>query len=456
MIELTHEQCRQARLARDARFDGRFFVAVKTTGIFCRPVCPAMPPKESNVEYFFNAALASGAGYRPCLRCRPESAPGSWAWRGTESTLARAVRLIESGALQEQRLPALCERLGVSDRYLRQLFQQQIGLSPKTYAQVHQLMFAKQLLHNSHLSITDIALASGFNSVRRFNDAMQKHWQLTPSELRRRATVPRANRLTLAYRPPLNWSHLLAFYRLRQVVGVESIDGDSYARTLQINHSYGWFRASPGDGHCLLLDFELSDLSQLRQWVAVVRRMLDLDADMATIEQHLHRTPLSSLLSEGLRIPGVASAWEAGIRAILGQQVSVKAAITQLNRFVHALGASLPGPEGLTRLFPTAQQVAQADLSFMPLPASRRTTLQQFAAFICDHPNAKVDDWLRIKGIGPWTVQYAKLRGLSDPDQFLHGDLIIKKTLATLPSVSLDQLTPWGSYATFHCWSHAS
>ncbi|EAR11295.1 AlkA N-terminal domain-containing protein [Reinekea blandensis] len=456
MEELTRAQCQQARMARDARFDGRFFVAVKTTGIFCRPICPAMLPKESNVDYYFNAALASAAGFRPCLRCRPDSAPGSWAWRGTQSTVHRALRLIETGALQEQTLPELCERLGVSDRYLRQLFQQQIGMSPKTYAQIQQLMFAKQLLHSSQLTVTDIAIASGFNSVRRFNDAFQKHWQLTPTDLRRQRTTSQSNQLTLAYRPPLNWEHLLAFYRLRQVTGVEQLDDQSYARTLELNQARGWFRVKPGKGHYLTLDFELSDLSQLRPWVATIRRMLDLDADIATIEHHLHQTPLRDILSEGVRIPGVASPWEAGIRAILGQQVSVKAAITQLNRFVTALGENVPGPEGLNRLFPTAQQAAKADLSFLPLPESRRATLHRFADFVSRTPDADINEWLTIKGIGPWTLQYAKLRGLSDPDQFLMGDLIIKKTLNALPPFSPDQLSPWGSYATFHCWNHAS
>lgn len=456
MTRLTVDQCRQARMARDARFDGRFFVAVKTTGIFCRPVCPAMLPKESNVEYFYNAMVAAAAGYRPCLRCRPESAPGSWAWRGTATTLHRAITLIEDGALQQKSVADLAGRLGVSDRYLRMLFRDQLGLSPKTYAQIHQLMFAKQLLQTSPLSITDIALSCGFNSVRRFNDAFRKHLRLTPRDIRRGHRTPSRNQLLLAYRPPLNWQHTLRFYKLRLAEGVETITGDRYARTCEIDGARGWFSIEPGEAHQLILTFELSDMTRLRALVTLVRRMFDLDADLATIEDHLRQTSLAPVLSEGLRIPGVASAWEAGVRAILGQQVSVKAAITQLNRLVQTLGTTFDPTAGLQRLFPSPAQVADADLSFLPLPESRRSTLTRFAAFIAETPDAAVDDWATIKGIGPWTLQYVKLRGLSEPDQFLAGDLVVRRELDSLPKVTPADVSPWGSYATFHCWEHAS
>ena len=450
----THRQFQQARLARDARFDGRFFVAVKTTGIFCRPICPAIPAKEANVDYFLNAAQAAQAGYRPCLRCRPDSAPGSWAWRGVETTFQRALTLIEQGALQEQSLPEMAERLGITDRYLRQLFQKHLGMSPKQYAQFQQLMFAKQLLHSSTLPIADIGLASGFNSVRRFNDAFRQILHLKPSDIRRRAT-PLTNEIQLAYRPPLNWQHTLAFYQMRLIDGVERIDGQRYQRTFQCQGSRGWFSIEPTEGHALLMQFAIDDISQLKPLVSQVRRMFDLDADILTIEQHLATTALKPILSQGLRIPGVWSTWEAGIRAILGQQVSVKAAITQLNRLVSEL-SPVADAHAQTRFFPTPAEIFDADLSFLKMPQSRKDTLSRFAVFVRDNPEAEVDDWINIKGIGPWTIQYARLRGLSESDCFLSTDLVVKKTLHSLAACQPDSLSPWGSYATFHCWNAQS
>jgi len=448
----TPSPFQRAREARDSRFDGRFFVAVKTTKIFCRPICPAPAALERNVEYFDHAAQASAAGYRPCIRCRPESAPGSWAWLGSATTLQRALILVEQGALQTATLAQLGARLGISDRYLRQLFRRHLGLGPKQYALHHQLMFAKQLLHNSNLSISDIGLASGFNSVRRFNDAFQKMLRLTPSQLRHQNAPSGVDRqLTLAFRPPLDWAHLLAFYRLRAVASVEQVGTDSYERTFQLNNRSGSLRVEPASPTTLRMTFQLEDMSQLRPLVARVRRMFDLDADLATIEEHLLSTPLAPLVRPGLRIPGVWNCWEAGIRAILGQQISVRAAITLLNRFVEQLGA--PTPEGSNRLFPEPAAVLASDLLFLAMPASRRATLHTFAAALAAQPDRPPDSWISLKGIGPWTIHYAKLRGLSEPDCFLATDLVVKKALQTLPPLATADLSPWGSYATFHCWN---
>ncbi|MGF1754092.1 DNA-3-methyladenine glycosylase 2 family protein, partial [Vibrio makurazakiensis] len=243
--QLTDEECQKARLARDARFDGRFYTAVKTTGIFCRPICPASPPKEKNVEYFSNQALALQAGYRPCLRCRPDSAPTSWAWKGVETTFIRGVTLVEQGALQQGSLSNLAERLGVSDRYLRILFDKYVGVSPKKYAQYHQLMFAKQLLHNSSMSIGDIGFACGFNSIRRFNDAFKKVLKLTPTQVRNAKKETRSgNHIVLTFNGPLDWEHLLNFYRRRAIDGVEVVTDTSYQRKVIVNGSKGWFKAS--------------------------------------------------------------------------------------------------------------------------------------------------------------------------------------------------------------------
>ncbi|NIY92386.1 DNA-3-methyladenine glycosylase 2 family protein [Vibrio diazotrophicus] len=446
---LTHEQCQKARLSRDARFDGQFYVAVKTTGIFCRPICPANLPKEENVEYFLNQAQALQAGYRPCLRCRPDSAPSSWAWKGVETTFIRALSMIDSGELQRHRLSELADRLGISDRYLRQLFQTHLGMSPKQYAQYHQLMFAKQLLHNSKMSITDIGFACGFNSTRRFNDAFTKVLQLTPSQVRKdHASVTAKNQLSLAFRGTFDWSHMLSFYRLRAIQGLEMVDDNSYARHVTLGQGKGWFKATKKSDTHLDVEFELESMADLRQLVVKLRRLFDLDVDIVAVEKQLENAAPGLIKTSGIRIPGVWNAWEAGVRAILGQQVSIKAAIGQLNLLVEHL--KQPNESAA---FPSPEQVANADLSFLRMPQSRKDTLSRFAQYMQDHFDEDVEDWLKLKGIGPWTVSYARLRGLSDSNCFLDTDLVVKKALAGYPQLNKQQVAPWGSYATFHCWN---
>ncbi|HGF7509304.1 DNA-3-methyladenine glycosylase 2 family protein [Vibrio cholerae] len=447
--ELSAEVCQRARMSRDPRFDGCFFVAVKTTGIFCRPICPANLPKEENVEYFSSQALAVSAGYRPCLRCRPESAPHSWAWKGAETTFLRALTLIEQGELDGS-LETLASRLGISDRYLRQLFQRHLGMPPKQYAQIQQLMFAKQLLHTSQISITEVAYASGFQSTRRFNDAFQKLFRLTPTQVRReRAALPSRNHLSLAFRGPFDWAHMLDFYRLRAIEGMEQVDEQSYQRYFILGEGQGWFKASMAQSH-LDIEFEMERLSDLRHLVVRLRRMFDLDADLISIEAHLEQLAPGLVRRTGIRIPGVWNAWEAGVRAVLGQQVSVKAAIGQLNLLVSTLAAS----EGSTRYFPTPEQVQMSDLSFLRMPERRKETLKRLADYVRLHPMDSPMAWLSLSGIGPWTVDYAQLRGESRSHCFLTGDLIVKKALAKFPQLTAESVAPWGSYATFHCWSH--
>ncbi|AWL11265.1 DNA-3-methyladenine glycosylase II [Saliniradius amylolyticus] len=451
LSHLSKDECQRARMARDSRFDGRFYVAVRTTGIFCRPICPAILPNEDNVEYFSHQAKALQAGYRPCLRCRPDSAPGSWAWRGVETTVSRATKLIEQGELQHQSLPELCERLGVSDRYLRQLFQQQLGMSPKQYAQYHQLMFAKQLLHSSSMSITEVGFASGFNSTRRFNDAFQKALKLTPGQIRRQENhALHRKSLALAFRGPFHWQHTLAFYRQRAIDGLEQVDEQSYQRRFTLAGTQGWFKASlprANPANTLEIEFELDDIRLLRHLVNRLRQMFDLDADLDHIESHLESVAPGLISESGIRIPGVWTAWEAGVRAILGQQVSVKAAIGQLNLLVERLSPNR---------FPTPAQVASADLSFLRMPQSRKATLSRLAEHLLSTPDSPPSDWLALKGIGPWTVSYARLRGLSETDCFLDGDLVVKKALDRFPQLNANSAAPWGSYATFHCWSFLS
>ncbi|MFG0605322.1 DNA-3-methyladenine glycosylase 2 family protein [Vibrio mimicus] len=445
--QLRTEECQRARMSRDPRFDGRFFVAVKTTGIFCRPICPANLPKEDNVEYFTTQAQAVAAGYRPCLRCRPESAPNSWAWKGAETTFLRAIKLIEQGELHGN-LEALASRLGISERYLRQLFQRHLGLPPKQYAQIQQLMFAKQLLHSSQISITEVAYASGFQSARRFNDAFQKFFRLTPTQVRRDRTVlPSRNQLSLAFRGPFDWAHMLDFYRLRTIEGMELVDEQSYQRHFVLGEGKGWFKASMAESH-LQIEFEMERLSDLRHLVVKLRRMFDLDADLLSIEAQLEQVAPGLVVRSGIRIPGVWNAWEAGVRAVLGQQVSVKAAIGQLNVLVSQLSG-----EQVTRYFPTPEQVKTHDLSFLRMPERRKETLKRLADYVLLHPTDPPSEWLALSGIGPWTVEYAQLRGESQSHCFLSSDLVVKKALHRFPHLTAESAAPWGSYATFHCWS---
>ncbi len=448
---LTSEQCHLARYARDARFDGMFFTAVKTTGIFCRPICPATPPKEENVEYFSHQAQALKAGYRPCLRCRPDSAPFSPAWKGVETTFLRALQLIDNGALNSGSIVDLATRLGISDRYLRTLFDNYIGVSPKQYSLYSQLMFAKQLLHTSSMSITDVGFASGFNSTRRFNDAFQKELQLSPSQIRRaKPSDTLSNHIQLSFNGPLDWNHLLGFYQRRMIEGIEDIDADYYKRMVNVNGSKGWFKATLAKENRLDIEFELDDISQLRSLIANIRRMFDLDVDIAKVEAFFTTIDPNLVTKSGIRIPGVWSAWEAGVRAILGQQVSVTAAIGQLNLLVKELSDASE-----KAYFPTPKQIAEADVSFLRMPESRKETLKRFAEYMVDNETEHPSKWIELKGIGPWTVQYALLRGLSEPNHLLVGDLVVKKFIEHRPAINTESVSPWGSYATFHCWNQS-
>ena len=472
---LTSEQCHLARYARDARFDGMFFTAVKTTGIFCRPICPASPPKEENVEYFSHQAQALKAGYRPCLRCRPDSAPFSPAWKGVETTFLRAMQLIDNGELNSGSIVDLATRLGISDRYLRTLFDNYIGVSPKQYSLYSQLMFAKQLLHTSSMSITDVGFASGFNSTRRFNDAFLKELKLSPSQIRRaKPNNSLSNHIQLSFHGPLDWNYLLAFYRRRMIEGLEEVGEDYYQRTVNVNGSRGWFKATLVTESRLDIEFELDDISQLRSLIANIRRMFDLDVDIAKVETFFTTIDPTLVAKSGIRIPGVWSAWEAGVRAILGQQVSVTAAIGQLNLLVRELSGlhgdtdtqeSVDSPAPVDSqepfgiqdkaYFPTPQQIADADVSFLRMPGSRKDTLKRFAEYMVNNEAEHPSQWIDLKGIGPWTIQYALLRGLSEPNHLLVGDLVVKKFIEHRPAINAQSVSPWGSYATFHCWNQS-
>ncbi|MGS2723595.1 AlkA N-terminal domain-containing protein [Porticoccus sp. GXU_MW_L64] len=455
-IDLQPDACRRARLSRDGRFDGLFFVAVKTTGIYCRPVCPANPPKESNVHYFPSALAASQQGYRPCLRCRPESAPGSPAWRGTHTTLARAVKLVDAGYWQGQSLAQFCQRLGVGERHLRQLFRDELGVSPQGYRNFRRLMLAKQLLHQTRLPIATIATCVGFGSVRRFNAAFKALINLPPGQVRRLGKTGSETSekmlLFLSYRPPYNWPWLQQFLNHRAIEGLEKVTVNSYQRTLHLPAASGLFVACHNADKCGFdVSLRLQDETDLPVAVAQIRRLLDLDADRAAIDRHLRRcAAMSKGYLPGIPLPGMATAFEAGVRAILGQQVSVAAARKLVTAVVKTLGGTLPGGE---RLFPTPRAVADARLDFLAMPGSRRDTLKRFARELTKSPQMPLQEWLRIKGIGPWTVDYATLR-MGDPDVWLGSDLGVRKGLAMLDgSPDPESWAPWRSYASLQMWN---
>lgn len=447
----SNERYRLARLARDQRFDGQFFIAVKTTGIFCRPICPANPPKEENVEYFTVAHSAMAAGYRPCLRCRPDSAPDSFAWKGVDTTVERAVQLLKSHP--DLTLMDLSIKLGISDRYLRALFQRRLGISPKQYQLFEKTLFAKQLLHQTNLTVEQVAQASGFSSSRRLQTQLKRVMGLTPLQIRR--SDQRRNsalKLQVPYRKPYNWHHLRDFLAVRAVEGMEWVTDISYGRHFQFAGARGRFEAEFDQRKgCFDINIEIDDLALLKPVLTEIKRVLDVDTDCNQIEPLLVNAGLSTV-SSGLRLPGLWSHFEAGCRAILGQQVSVKAAIKLLSQLVLNLGESYA--DGV--LFPSPKAVSEDPLSFLKMPDSRRQTLRRFATWYGEFGSSSdIDKWLTVKGIGPWTVAYAKLRGRSDPDVFLSTDLVVRKQLETL---AIDELAcaPWRSYLTLQLWERAN
>jgi AraC family transcriptional regulator of adaptative response / DNA-3-methyladenine glycosylase II len=448
---LLNKDFQQARLTRDPRFDGTFFIAVKTTKIFCRSICPANAPLEKNVEYFQLAPQAMLAGYRPCLRCRPDSAPQSFAWLGVNTTVQRAMRLLRQ--YRELNIEQIATKLGITPRYFRQLFQQYLGLSPKQYQLFDKVLFAKQLLHQSSLPIEQIAHASGFASARRLQYNFKKVTGLTPQQIKHgNDKQEQIITLKLAFRPPFNWQHMQKFLALRAIQGVETVGDDCYSRTFVIGKEQGWFRVSAiKNKYYFKVEISLKKIEKLTTVMSNIERVFDLNADTKTMQTQLLLcgVPEENIIS-GLRIPGVWDTFEAGCRAILGQQISVKAAIILLSLLTRELGTT----QGNMSYFPTPEAVANSDLSFLKIPNNRKQTLRLFAQHSLDFPDSAVDDWLNIKGIGPWTVAYVKMRGQSSPDIWLNTDLIIKKQLTKI-KIDAELARPWRSYLTFQLWSMA-
>ena len=481
-MELDPAVCERARLARDTRFDGRFVTAVLTTGIYCRPVCPAPVPRAENVRYYPSAAAAAEAGYRPCLRCRPEAAPGSPAWRGTSATISRALRLIDQGAADEAGIEHLAGRLGITGRHLRRLFLAQLGASPTTVAATRRLHLAKRLIDETRLPFAEIAFSAGYGSVRRFNDAVRTTYGRAPGELRRRASVEQPTgegplSLRLGYRAPYDWDAVLGYLGPRGIPGVEQVADGCYRRSVRVDGDRGAvLEISPAPG-CDALLLRLRGLERpvrLQAIVARVRRLFDLDAVPGDIHDALADDPVLGArvgLRPGLRIPGSWDPFELGVRAILGQQVSVAGATTLAGRLADRFGQplSIAADESPRRLFPRADDLAEAPLESIGLPRRRASTIRTFAAAVADGTlelDAEADaDVLyqalcALPGIGDWTAQYLMLRGLGFPDAFPAGDLGLRKALgngAPIPAPrALEQARawrPWRGYAAMYLWN---
>lgn len=471
-MELDRDACYRALTLRDARFDGRFFTAVRTTGIYCRPICPARTPRAVNCLFLPSAAAAQAAGFRPCLRCRPEVAPGTGGWRGTAAAVSRALSLIAEGALDEGPVEALADRLGLGERQLRRLFAEHLGASPQQISQARRVLFAKELLHDTALPMAQVALASGFGSVRRFNEVLRRELGRAPSTLRRAKAAPSASlTLRLPFAPPYDWASMSSFLAGRAIEGVEVVDARGYLRAVSLDGATGTIavRPAPGCSH-LFATLRLSRIQALGPAVARLRRLFDVDADAAAIGLHLSRDPLLAPLvarRPGLRVPGAWDPFEIAVRAILGQQVSVAAARTLAGRLVAAHGEPLAGSDepAVSRLFPTAAALANADLTRIGLPGARARSLSGLASAVALDPlilstPARLAA-AKLPGIGPWTTAYVSMRALRDPDALPSSDLVLRKALANngvLPTPAqvdarAEAFRPYRAYAALHLWA---
>ncbi|MCA9669402.1 MAG: helix-turn-helix domain-containing protein [Myxococcales bacterium] len=474
---LDGDTCYRALRAKDTRFDGRFFVGVSTTGVYCRPICPARTPRRDRCTFYRSAAEAERAGFRACLRCRPEVAPGSIApVDATSVLLSRAVARIDDGYLDEHGVPELAAALGVSDRHLRRVFSEQLGVTPKELSLSRRLALAKQLLHDSDLSLTEIALASGFGSVRRFNATFRQRFERAPSSLRSGRRPRQASSqipITLGYRPPLAWRALLAFVAPRVIEGVEHVDHEAgrYLRTLRFGRHAGVVEVRDDSQRARLqVHASLSLAPALPRVVTRLRTMFDLDAQPTIIDAHLSRFDNLRPLVEhtpGLRIPGSASGFEMLARAILGQQVSVAAATTLAARLCERFGETVEGSHAdgqPWRLFPEARVVAKAaadEVAAIGLPAARARALvaaaEACAAGLFDDPVALRERLVALPGVGEWTAEYVTMRASNAPDALPASDLVLRQALEDASAAEVRTLAepwrPWRSYAVLHLWN---
>ena len=497
-MTLDATRCYEALLSRDRRFDGRFFTGVVTTGIYCRPICPSRIPKLKNLRFFHCAAAAEAAGFRPCRRCHPEAAPGTPAWSGTSAVVSRALRLIADHGLDEASVETLAGKLGLGDRHLRRLFATHLGASPVQVALARRVHFARTLVNDTTLPITQIAFASGFQSLRQFNHAMRTTFGRSPRELRR-SSKPGANPIAkhrpvregaesfrhrttkrrdelfirLPYRPPLDWAQLLGFLGGRATPGVEIVKDGHYCRTIEVDGRAGCIDVQHDPhAHALLMRIEGPNFDGLLTVVERARRLFDLSADPLTISSQLARDPLLRPgLRRGIRVPGAWDPFELAVRAILGQQVSVKGATTLAGRMAAKFGRPIKGESGygLTCLSPGPADLVDANLESIGLPRARATTIRHLAREVAERRlqldasqglNDIVERLCKLPGLGSWTAQYIAMRAFGEPDAFPSSDLGLRKAAGNgygpVSSRELEQMArkwrPWRAYAAMALW----
>jgi AraC family transcriptional regulator of adaptative response / DNA-3-methyladenine glycosylase II len=472
-MNLDPEACYRAFLAHDRRFDGWFFMGVSSTGIYCRPVCPVRAPQAKNCSFYSHAAAAERAGFRPCLRCRPELAPGNSVQDASSRLAQAAARLIEEGFLNGKTLPALAERVGVTERHLRRIFETEFGVSLTEFTQTQRLLIAKRLLTETHLSMGDLALAAGFGSVRRFNDLFRTRYGLNPLRLRKTSSTAPSDilKFELGYRPPYAWDGVLAFLAHRCIAGVETVDHDSYARAIALEHAgqplHGWIRVTHAPlRHALIVSMPTALQSVVAQVLGRVRRIFDTGCQPDLIDRHLGELATAM---PGMRVPGAFDGFEIAVRAIVGQQISVANARGVLGRIAQHYGKPVANaPEGLRNTFPTAHAIAAlapetlAALGIIRLRAEAIGALAQAVSSgrIVLEPLVPLEDTLAalrsIRGIGEWTLQYIAMRALGWPNAFPQGDAVLKKHLGYTDARKLndhaEQWAPWRAYATVHLW----
>ena len=480
-MELDPATCYRAIRSRDPRFDGRFFTAVRSTGVYCRPICPARTPLARNVRFFACAAAAEAAGFRPCRRCRPETSPGTPGWMGASATVARALRLIEQGALDHDDIEGLARRLGLGSRHLRRLFIEHLGAPPVAVARTRRAHFARRLLDETRLPIGEVAFAAGYESVRQFNHDMREIFRQTPSALRRATPAAGAAlregalALRLPLRPPYDWGAIRGFLAARSIAGVERVEGDVYRRTFRTRGGPGVLEVTPDPGGgALRLRVTHGAAADLLEIVRGTRRLFDLDADPATIDARLAASPRlrrAVAARPGLRVPGAWDPFESAVRVILGQQVSVQAASTLCGRLVEAYGEPFAAARahGLAFLFPSAERLAGSDLAALRMPGARKRAIRALAAevaarrVVLDGAGTLEDLLVRLRavpGIGEWTAQVIAMRCCGEPDAFPAGDLGVRQALTragrapTVPEALriAETWRPWRAYACMHLW----
>lgn len=476
-MELDQQVCSRARITRDARFDGRFFIGVLSTGIYCRPICPSRTSKERNVRYFPSASAAAEAGFRPCLRCRPECSPGTPAWLGTPNTVLRALRLIDEGSLEDGGVELLAERLGVGSRHLRRLFLQHLGATPSAVAQTRRLHFAKKLIDETSLPMSQVAIAAGFGCVRRFNASISRAYERTPTQIRalaKKTINAPENQYTfhLPFRPPYHWEGMLAFLRRHAIPGVEAVSQSCYRRAILLNGSPGHFEISLDDKQDgLVVRLQFGDPRSLFFIIERIRNMFDLNADWVAIANSLRSDPIlaDAVAAEpGLRVPGCWDGFEIAVRSVVNQQFDSAESAGVIRRIVQRTGRPLPGVDGITHLFPTPQALAECDLMQVGLARSLVETIRNLARAVSKgqirfersvEAETLITQLSEMPGISRPVARYVAMRALGEPDSFPSEYLDLHRALRANPT-ELEHMAedwrPWRAYAAMYVWRMGS